>query len=383
MIGERLSSGRTSRAGHRVTRRRLRVAGDILIDGVTAVLRYLASGGDPCVSKSYVDADGIRIGSIIGSIRHRHRVGKLPRAVERSLEQYDGWIWDVRDQRFEEGFARLRAYVASRNDSRVPEGHQAEDGFHLAEFVSGLRRRRRKERLTPEQMRRLESLPHWSWDPFDDDWNECFTVLAAHLAAGGAAWAIPRSLTSSRGYRIHNWAAAQRRTRAVMRAKHPERHQRLSALAGWEWQRDRWRTWYELLRVFAAKHGHTRVRQHEVVQGRALGRWVSQQRFQYANGELPPKRAALLKRMPGWLWDASLLNWEHACDELAAYVDVHGHSAVPYEFVTRTKFGLGTWVSRVRKLLREGSLDPQRRKILREALRDERLVVSRSLKPLV
>ncbi len=51
---ERSSLHITDRSG-RGTKRRLRVAGDTLIDGVTAVLRYLAAGGDPGVPRSYVE----------------------------------------------------------------------------------------------------------------------------------------------------------------------------------------------------------------------------------------------------------------------------------------------------------------------------------------
>lgn len=365
------------------TKRRLRTRSGTVIDGIGAVLHHLARGGDPCAPKSYIDADGIRIGAIIGSIRNRQRIGKLPAAVARRLERYRGWTWRALEQHFEDGFAQLRAYALRNCDSQVPEGYRTADGYHLAVFVSHLRRKHRKDGLPPAQVRRIESLPKWSWEPLIDQWNDCFTVLAAHLARGEATLGIPLSLTSGRGHSIRAWVSMQRSNCVVMRTKHPERHARLSALAGWEWQCDRWSPWYELLLAFAAKHGHTRVRQHEVVRGRRLGTWVGNQRALYAKGELRPDRVALLAAAPGWLWGASILNWQDSCDELAAYVDTHGHSAVPYEFTTRTKFRLGSWVSRVRKLLREGSLDPQRLAMLVRAVQHEHVMVPRSLRALM
>jgi len=363
--------------------RRLRTRSGLLIDGVSAVLGYLASGGDPCAPHAYVDAEGIRIGAIIVSIRQRQRMGILPVAVARHLERVPGWTWRVLDRQFEEGFAQLQAYAVRHRDSRVPEGYRAADGYHVAQFVSYLRRKHRTGGLTPAQVHRIDALPQWAWEPFVDDWNDCFAVLAAHLAHGGAVWGVPWSLTSRRGHSIRNWAYMQRRTRVVMRATHPDRHAQLSGLAGWEWECDRWGSWHVLLLAFAAKHGHARVRQHQVVGGRRLGAWVSQQRYLYARGELQSERVALLAAVPGWLWDASLLSWQSACDELAAYVDTHGHSAVPYAFTTRTKFSLGVWVSRVRALLRDGSLDPQRAALVLRAVRDEHVIVARSMSSLV
>lgn len=57
------------------------------------------------------------------------------------------------------GFARLQSYAEREGDSRVPTSHRDSDGMKLGSWVGTQRQFRRRETLSDERARRLESLP--------------------------------------------------------------------------------------------------------------------------------------------------------------------------------------------------------------------------------
>ena len=85
------------------------------------------------------------------------------------LEALPGWTWDVIETQWEEGFARLEAYVADKGHGRVPANHVTGDGYRLGSWVNVQRThhgRPRPDRVTmsSERKSRLEALPGWTWD---------------------------------------------------------------------------------------------------------------------------------------------------------------------------------------------------------------------------
>jgi Helicase associated domain len=71
-----------------------------------------------------------------------------------------GFSWDPLADRWEENFAALVQFNKDNGHVRVLQSHR-EHGFNLGIWVNN--QRSRKERLTPDQIKRLDSLG-FSWD---------------------------------------------------------------------------------------------------------------------------------------------------------------------------------------------------------------------------
>ena len=72
-------------------------------------------------------------------------------------------MWSVRDADWEEGYARLTAYVL--HERRIPVATYAEDdGYRLGLWVATQRHRNRQKKVSAERIGRLEALPGWTWD---------------------------------------------------------------------------------------------------------------------------------------------------------------------------------------------------------------------------
>ena len=70
--------------------------------------------------------DGDLLGTWISAQRSRHRKGTLePDRIQR-LQELPGWTWDVRADKWDEGFSRLQEYVKQHGDARVPSGYSVD-----------------------------------------------------------------------------------------------------------------------------------------------------------------------------------------------------------------------------------------------------------------
>ncbi len=98
------------------------------------------------------------------------------------------------------------------------------------------------------------------------------------------------------------------------------------------------------LEEFRVVHGHLYVPTHYVCSdGLRLGRWVASRRAEKRRGRLH-SRYAVLETLQGWDWRAHNRRLVEGLDRLQVYVEQHGTSRVPLEFVCDDGFRLGIWV---------------------------------------
>ena len=101
--------------------------------------------------------DGDRLGLWVALQRQTYRERRLDPERRAQLEAMPGWTWDTRETAWEDGYARLREFVAREGHARVPQGHR-EDGNRLGRWVMKQRQAHRDGRLDPERRARLEAL---------------------------------------------------------------------------------------------------------------------------------------------------------------------------------------------------------------------------------
>ena len=77
------------------------------------------------------------------------------------FEALPGWIWNLFEYQWSIGFAHLEAYVDREGHAKVPQNFETEDGYKLHTWVSN--QKNKKNKLTEDQIAKLESLPGWFW----------------------------------------------------------------------------------------------------------------------------------------------------------------------------------------------------------------------------
>merc|ERR1712032_202868 len=100
--------------------------------------------------------NGENLGTWLSSQRQRTKRGTLPSEKAKRLEKL-GVVWDPIIQRWERMFTHLVQYKEREGHCRVPQSHK-EDGEALGVWLQTQRKTKKKRKLYPKRLRRLEDL---------------------------------------------------------------------------------------------------------------------------------------------------------------------------------------------------------------------------------
>lgn len=323
---------------------------------------FVQQNGNARVPQSYKATDR-KLGHWVARQRAAYAEGSLDATRRDRLEGVPGWTWTARVERWEEGYAQLIAYADRHGHARVPQSFEA-DGYKLGSWVRQQRGALTDGSLDDDRRRRLDDVPGWSWDARVDRWEEGFERLLNYVDEFGHA-RVSRTATIM-GYHLGKWVKIQQGANRQGWLE-PDRKRRLEALPGWSWypHADRWQDGYAHLLAFANEHGHTRIPQSHIVNGHRLGAWVSQQRLAFAKDKLDTDRQHQLEKLPGWIWDSRVDQWDQHFAQLLSYIKSHGHARVAQGY-TVNDLKLGNWVQTQRRAFLDGSLDPDRQRQLND-----------------
>lgn len=138
-----------------------------------------------------------------------------------------GFIRDLHEANWEEGYDCLKRYKARVGDCRVPQKH-SENGFRLGIWVAV--QRREKDTMAAQRRHKLDQLG-FVWDILSDRWEEGFRHLKSYEERWGHC-RVPVNYTQD-GFPLGAWARVQRREKDRMP---DERRERLDVL-GFPWVR--------------------------------------------------------------------------------------------------------------------------------------------------
>jgi superfamily II DNA or RNA helicase len=196
-------------------------------EGFQHLADYVDREGHARVSRRYETTDGYKLGIWV-SAQRKNETTLAPERRER-LEALDGWVWDIKEAQWEEGFQHLEDYIAREGHARVPQVYATPEGYKLGTWVNW--QRNKKDTLEPERRDRLEALDGWVWDFLTWQWEEGFQHLADYVDREGHAW-VSRRYETTGGYKLGIWVSVQRKNETTLA---PKRRERLEALDGWVW----------------------------------------------------------------------------------------------------------------------------------------------------
>jgi len=124
---------------------------------------YMMLNDNAIAPARYITPDGFNLGNWV-SVQRKNKSDKLlsKNQIER-LEDLSGWSWDPFAKQWEEKFEQLQSYVKQYGNARIPYDYVTVDDFNLGNWVSNQRRNESKNRLSQDQIKRLDELPGWVW----------------------------------------------------------------------------------------------------------------------------------------------------------------------------------------------------------------------------
>jgi superfamily II DNA or RNA helicase len=182
---------------------------------------YKESEGHCNVPVRHKDKDGFALGQWVSV----QRLSKTLSQERRKRLDELGFVWDLREAAWEDGFYHLKLYKEREGHCNVPVHHKEEDGFALGQWVNN--QRARKDNLTEKRRRRLEDIG-FVWDPFEKNFEEGLAQLKLYNDREGHC-DVPQNYKTENGFRLGGWLSNQRTKKNKNRLS-SERRQRLDEL---------------------------------------------------------------------------------------------------------------------------------------------------------
>jgi hypothetical protein len=267
--------------------------------------------------------------------RQRNNRETMPAERRQRLDAI-GFVWNVLESAWEEGFAALKTFKSREGHCRVPISH-VEGTFMLGTWVFTQRQRL----VSAERKKRLDEIG-FVWDPRDSDWEEGLSALKTFMAREGHCRVRTKHVEGS--FKLGTWVDTQRQKKDKMPV---ERKRRLDDIGFvWDVLEGTWEEGLAALKAFKARGGHCRVPAKHIDGTFRLGQWVDIQRQN--KGTMSAERRGRLDEI-GFVWDALETKWETGLAALKRFKAREGHCRVPDSHVEGT-FRLGRWARHQRKI---------------------------------
>ena len=271
------------------------------------------------------------------------------------LEALPQWSWDALEDKWEEGFSYLKQYVDEYGHSKVPT-QLIYGNFKLGSWLCN--NKRKKDKLSLDKIELFESLPQWSWNTIEYQWNEGFEFLKKYVVEFNNA-KVPLRFKYE-NFNLGAWVRNQRNKKDKIDS---EKIILLESLPLWSWDviEDRWNEGFEFLKIYAKEYGNAIVTDKCKYENFNLGVWVSTQRS--TKNSLSSDRIKKLESLPQWHWDINEKKWNEGFAYLKKYITQYGDSRVPDELKYQD-FNLGSWVSSQKRAKTTNTLIDKRIKLL-------------------
>jgi uncharacterized protein (DUF2384 family) len=202
--------------------------------GFQETLLYKKSTANPNAPATYKTAESFLLGSWQSNQRKYYKEKKLSSERIERLEKI-GFIWKILEEQFEKGFQETLLYKERTGNSNAPQNYKTAAGFRLGIWQSGLRSRSKKNKLSSDQIERLENIG-FIWDRFEEQFEKGFEETLLYKERTGNPNA-PVSYNTADGFLLGHWQSNQK-TNYKKGNLSPDRIKRLEDI-GFKWGRQR------------------------------------------------------------------------------------------------------------------------------------------------
>lgn len=222
--------------------------------GFRSLFIYIQKNGSSRVPARFIDENGYKLG---GWVAKQRKDGDRLTADKRDrLEKLPDWSWAPFKELWEQGYEALDKYSKEHGSCNVPQKRVFTIAGNDLNIWANRQRTKRKE-LTPEQIRKLELLPGWSWNPLEESWLEMCAELDRYAKTHGNCL-VPTTWILSNGKNLGHWANDQRKKHDKLSM---DQQNRLESIRGWTWDavRYKWDKMFHALAEYAKANGNCLV----------------------------------------------------------------------------------------------------------------------------
>lgn len=246
---------------------------------------YYEQYGNLEVPARYECEDGFKLGSWITNQRTDRINGERQQLLNRErVEKLDsiGMVWDVLNLKWERNYLAAAQYYQDNGDLLVPSQYVTKEGIKLGTWIARLRKMKESDKLTEQQIQRLEVIGMQWQSRFDHGWHRGFQAAQTYRRQYGDLNVSSTYITPD-GYALGKWVERQRfafqcpeKANNVLTSE----RKRLLDSIGMEWEKqDPWEHRFELARQYKEEHGNLTIpARNKTSDGIWLGNWLYHQK---------------------------------------------------------------------------------------------------------
>ena len=118
---------------------------------------YYHEHGDLDIPSAYMTKEGVKLGRWLQRMRRDYKKGILEKDRIERLEII-GVTWDMQENQWEKYYEAARRFYQENGDLKVAPRYVSPDGTRLGTWIQRVRKWYREDKLTAEQIKRLESI---------------------------------------------------------------------------------------------------------------------------------------------------------------------------------------------------------------------------------
>ena len=222
------------------------------------------------------------------------------------LEEIPGWYWNYTKEVFMKKYNELKKWVEINN--KIPSQHSNDlPQKFLACWCNQLRGKKRKNKLSEENIKLLEEIPNWYWgndfikdkQPFNERYNELkeWIKINNKLPCSTSRDTIEKSLGS--------WCCSRRKEYKQNHKLLEENIKLLEELPNWYWEKeDPFNKKYMELKKWVEMNNKLPCSTSQDTIEKSLGNWCTARRTNKRNHKLSEEKINLLEEIPKWYWES-------------------------------------------------------------------------------
>lgn len=312
--------------------------------------------GQP-IPRDYVTDQGFRLGNWVAWQKHTWEI--LSEDYKNRLLAIPSWVDNLIEYRFDQNIDALKKYSESRGHTYVTRTENAV----LARFLDRVRRQHKHQKLSPEQIEKLLSVPHFSFETKQlSQWIQFQTELLDWLKKNENLLPSQRDQTES-GYAIGGRINSVRE-KFRLGTLPQDRIDWLNGLEGWSWNsRDSsWDDFFRRLEEYVTKtKGEYPKYDYITEDGLNIGLWLVKQRGN--KDSLSSERKLALENLLNWSWSAREALWMDNYHRAKSYLN-NASTPIPVDFIDDDGVRVGIWASNQRKNYSKGKISAERIELL-------------------
>ena len=324
-------------------------------------LRVFVQENNRLPSQTANNPEEKQLGVWCNSRRHDYKVKRLSQERIKDLERIQLWSWDPTEDQYQKSLQDLKKFIKQNN--RLPsQTAKNPDEKQLGTWCNNRRNDYKKNQLSPEKIKELESIQQWSWDPFEDQYQKSLQDLKKFIKQNNR---LPsKEAKNPEEKQLGSWCQNRRQDYKKNQMSH-ERVQKLERISHWSWDpiEDQYQKSLEDLKKFIKDNNRLPSNKAKNPEEKQLGSWCQSRRQEYKKNQLSPEKIKDLESIPQWSWDPFEDQYQKSLQDLKKFIK--DNNKLPSSTAKNPdEKQIGSWCSSRRKNYKNKKLSEERIKEL-------------------